>query len=425
MNKTLKNIIMLWLCVMLLGTLAFSMLFAEAAKTDDFSDNPSVKEYKAKIAEYEKQQKELKSDLSKVQSELNDAKQQIHNLDSLMTANHNLYDATNTLIGEYELQIAAKEEQIAEVSSTIADLQAEMESTHEQFLTFIRVQYEHGTPSMLEAIYDADGLGDMLSRMEYVGRLMEYNTNLLDKYTAEKESYDTLKAGYEATLAELNTARDEQALYAESLSEIENELEAQLSEQQKLLKEISAEEKQIKEEYERLREAEEEESQRLEELINKLTAESKGSYIGGEMGWPVDTSIKRISSYYGNRTYYYKGRRVSDFHRGIDIPSAVGTNIYSAQDGEVIYVYPNHASYGNYIIVDHGGGITTLYAHCSSIIAKKGDKVKKGDHIAEMGSTGQSTGSHLHFEVRVNGQHTNPLGNTGSPSGGAWIIQPK
>lgn len=417
MKKTIKNLLLIWLVFMVLATVTTVAVFAGKNNADEFADDSKVQEYQTKIAEYERRQKELQKDLNRVQGDLSDARKRVNDLDSLMTANQNLHDATAKLIDEYDKQIEAKQAQIDDVSANIETLTGNMAETKEKFLTLIRVQYENGAPSMLEAIYDSDGLGDMLSRMEYVGNMLEYNNELLDKYTAEKEALDVMKAGYEVTLAELNTAREEQAEYDASLAKIDEELAAQMAEQQALLSDIEEEEDALHAEYDKLSREEEAESARLEKYLEELAAQKKNQYVGGKMGWPVDTNIKYISSYYGWRTYYYRGRKITDFHRGIDIPSGVGTNIYAAQDGEVILA-SSHSSYGKYIIVDHGGGISTLYAHCSSLLVKKGDVVSKGDHIAEMGSTGQSTGPHLHFEVRVNGQHQDPISN-------GWVVQPK
>lgn len=401
----------------MLSALALTAVFAAGVSADDFADDSRVKEFQQNIRELERQQQELENDLDRVKGELYDARRQVNNLDSLMTANQNLHTATAALIAEYESQIAAKEAEIEAVSEDIAFKEAEISDTKQKFLTFIRVQYENGTPSMLEAIYDSDGLGDMLSRIEYVGSMMDYNSDLLENYTAEKIALDNVKAGYENTLAELNTAHDEKVAYDESLKEIDAELEAQRREQSALLKSIAAEEQKLQDEYDELSAAEEAESARLEKYLQELAAKSQKEYVGGKLIWPVDRSIKRISSYYGWRTYYYRGRKITDFHRGIDIPSASGTDIYAAQSGEVILA-SWHSSYGNYCIVDHGGGISTLYAHCTKLLVKKGQKVSQGDHIAEMGSTGQSTGPHLHFEVRVNGQHEDPIAN-------GWLVQPK
>lgn len=417
MKKTLKTILILWLAALMLSALALTAVFAAGVSADDFADDSRVKEFQQNIRELERQQQELENDLDRVKGELYDARRQVNNLDSLMTANQNLHTATAALIAEYESQIAAKEAEIEAVSEDIAFKEAEISDTKQKFLTFIRVQYENGTPSMLEAIYDSDGLGDMLSRIEYVGSMMDYNSDLLENYTAEKIALDNVKAGYENTLAELNTAHDEKVAYDESLKEIDAELEAQRREQSALLRSIAAEEQKLQDEYDELSAAEEAESARLEKYLQELAAKSQKEYVGGKLIWPVDRSIKRISSYYGWRTYYYRGRKITDFHRGIDIPSASGTDIYAAQSGEVILA-SWHSSYGNYCIVDHGGGISTLYAHCTKLLVKKGQKVSQGDHIAEMGSTGQSTGPHLHFEVRVNGQHEDPIAN-------GWLVQPK
>ena len=415
MKKTLKNMLALLFAVLILGSLAMGAVVS-AVKASDYADNSSVQAYQANIAKYEEQMNALKKDINKIQNERYSVQQQVNNIDSLMTANQNLKTATEALISEYEKQIADKKAQIAAVFEEITEMESEMADTKEKFLTLIRVQYENGEPSMLEAIYDSDGLTDMLSRMEYMGSIMEYNTTLLEKYTAEKQALDEKKSDCEVQLASLNEDKAAKEEYKDSLVDIEKDLVSQRSTQKALLSSISAEEDELQAEYDRLSAAEEAESARLEKLLRQLAAESKGEYVGGKMGWPVSTSISRISSYYGWRTYYYRGRQITDFHRGIDIPAAVGTDIYAVQSGEVILA-TWHSSYGNYCIIDHGGGISTLYAHCSSLLVKVGDKVQQGDHIAEMGSTGQSTGSHLHFEVRVNGQHQDPIAN-------GWVVQP-
>ncbi len=417
MKKTLKTLALLWLAALFICAAALTAVFAAGVSADDFADDDKVKEFQENIKELERQQKALEADLNKVHGELVDARRQVNNLDSLMTANQNLHTATAALIAEYESQIASKEVEIETVSGEIAVKEAEIADTKDKFLTFIRVQYENGTPSMLEAIYDSDGLSDMLSRIEYVGSMMNYNSTLLEHYNAEKTELDNAKAGFEATLAELNAVHDEKVAYDESLKEIDASLEAQKKKQSALLRTIAAEEQKLQDEYDKLSAEEEKESARLAKYLEELARASQKEYVGGKLIWPVDRSIKRISSFYGWRTYYYRGRKITDFHRGIDIPSSAGTDIYAAQSGEVILA-SSHSSYGNYLIIDHGGGITTLYAHCSKLLVKKGQTVKQGDHIAEMGSTGQSTGPHLHFEVRVNGQHEDPIAN-------GWVVQPK
>ena len=132
-------------------------------------------------------------------------------------------------------------------------------------------------------------------------------------------------------------------------------------------------------------------------------------YTGGEMIWPVAVSGTTITSYYGTRVYPLAGSSaVTDFHLGLDISANAGSPAVAALDGVVTYA-GWLGTYGNCVMVYHGEGITTVYAHGQKVLTKRGDEVKQGDIIMEVGSTGNSTGPHLHFEVRINGQTTNPL----------------
>ena len=147
----------------------------------------------------------------------------------------------------------------------------------------------------------------------------------------------------------------------------------------------------------------EKQSKKIESDI--LAAQRAVEYAGGELLYPLPGHY-RITSPYGGRIHPITG--VWSNHGGTDIAAPNGTNILSSNDGVVIFA-GYHYSYGNYIIVDHGGGIATLYAHCSRLLAYEGQAVSKGDPIALVGSTGESTGNHLHYEVRVNGVRKNPM----------------
>ena len=416
MKKTLKTLLMLWFVVVVLGALAVGSVVS-ALKASDYADNATVREFQANIDHYETQKAGVQRELNIVRSERQGVEQEIRYIDEMMTANENLRVATQSIIREYEKQIAAKDEEIKTLTAEVVVLEEDIAITKEKFLNLIRVQYENGSPTMLEAIFDSDGLTDMLSRSEYVGGIMQYTATLLEEYSDKKIVLDGKLVVLEEEKASLEKDKEEKQKYDDQLAVIEAELIEEGNVQRSLLSGIKEEEQALHDEYDRLSDAEAEESARLEKFLKKLAAESQGEYVGGKLIWPVSTSIKRISSYYGWRTYYYRGRKITDFHRGIDIPAAIGTDIYATQSGRVVLA-TSHSSYGKYIIIDHGGGISTLYAHCSQLLVKEGDKVSQGQHIAEMGSTGQSTGSHLHFEVRVNGQHEDPIAN-------GWIVQPK
>ena len=141
------------------------------------------------------------------------------------------------------------------------------------------------------------------------------------------------------------------------------------------------------------------------EIAQVTKANIDTQYIGGEMAWPVP-GYTRITSNYGMRTHPITG--IYKLHTGVDLGAPMGANFIAANDGVVTKAGYNGA-YGNMVIIDHGGGISTLYAHGSEILVTVGQTVKKGDNILKVGSTGYSTGAHAHFEVRVNGQPVNPL----------------
>ena len=146
------------------------------------------------------------------------------------------------------------------------------------------------------------------------------------------------------------------------------------------------------------------------EEANALTAEilklqGKGAYVGGDLAWPAPAST-RITSPFGYRTHPIL--KIKKLHTGIDIGVSSGNNVVSANAGKVIKAAWNN-SYGYMVMVDHGGGIVTLYAHNSKLLVKTGDVVTRGQKIALSGSTGMSTGPHLHFEVRVNGEYKDPM----------------
>lgn len=423
MKTTLIKMLCAWGAFLIVGSLAFYSVFA-APDASKYANNTQVQEYQSKISALQDEQDALKDRLSDVRNERYTAQQQANDISALIANTNEMIATTEMLIDDIRTRIVDKTIQISQVEEEISKKEDEIEETKNQFLEIVRAQYIYGSPTIIEVIYDSDGITDMLSKVQYMGSVMDYATKLLDKYEVQKDELEVMHNDLTTAKEELEAEEQLLVEYEEELIAQKSELEYQKGLQDDIVEALLMTEEEILADYEKAIAAEKEENARLERLLEKLAAESTGSYVGGALDWPVSKSIKYISSYYGNRTYYYMGRKVSDFHMGIDIPAAVGTDIYAAQSGKVILA-SSHYSYGNYMIIDHGGGITTLYAHCTKLLKGVGTYVEKGEHIAEMGSTGNSTGSHLHFEVRVNGKHTNPLGSSGSPTGSAWIVQPK
>ena len=406
--------------VLAAATVAAGAAFAvSAAKTSasQFADNKDVIAYQQSIKDLEAKQKELKDKLKDVQSDRYSAQQQSAYYYELILSTEKKIETAQNLLDALTVQIGEKENAIAEKEVEITEKTAEVNATREKFLLMIRAQYESENTDALSVVIGADDMSDLLSRVENAANLLSYNSKLLEKFKTEKQQLEDMKSVLESAKAELESTKAEQETYAEELLKEQSALEEQKGDSDRYIASLRKTEAQITAEYEAARKAEDEENARLENLLKQLAKASQSDYVGGKFIWPCDLSVKRISSTYGYRTYYIYGKKVTDFHRGIDIPSAVGTDIYAAQTGKVV-VAERHSSYGNYIVVDHGGGISTLYAHCSKLLVKVGDTVKQGDHIAEMGATGNVTGPHLHFEVRVDGKIQDPIAN-------GWVVQPK
>ena len=352
-----------------------------------------------------------------MQSDRYTAQQQSAYYNELILSTEKKIETAQNLLDALTVQIGEKENAIAEKEVEITEKTAEVNTTREKFLLMIRAQYESENTDALSVVIGADDMSDLLSRVENAANLLSYNSKLLEKFKTEKQQLEDMKSVLESTKADLESTKAEQETYAEELLKEQSALEEQKGDSDRYIASLRKTEAQITAEYEAAQKAEAEENARLENLLKQLAKASQSDYVGGKFIWPCDLSVKRISSGYGYRTYYIYGKKVTDFHRGIDIPSAVGTDIYAAQTGKVV-VATKHSSYGNYIVVDHGGGISTLYAHCSKLLVSVGDTVKQGDHIAEMGATGNVTGPHLHFEVRVDGKIQDPIAN-------GWVVQPK
>lgn len=312
------------------------------------------------------------------------------------------YNAMDKEISETENEILIIEKQIEQSQADLVIKEEELKKAQEDydkqrnvFLKRARVMYENSDISYLEIIFGAQDFGDLIAKIEIVSQLMTYDQDILNKLDESKKKIETAKKEIEDIL-------QRQIENAQNLTVRKTTLEEKLAEKQKLVDSLA----QDVEKYKAIYEAAEAEEERL--IRENQSAMSYGAnpvkYTGGVMAWPVPSS-HRITSEYGYRIHpVYKTKK---FHSGIDIRAGYGVDIVAAADGTVTLSADN-GGYGKCLIINHGSGISTLYGHNSVLLVSKGQKVTKGQLIAKAGSTGVSTGPHLHFEVRINGATADP-----------------
>ncbi len=345
---------------------------------------------KSKIEALQKEQKELKAKLEAAENNIEAQQNKKQYLDSLISSTESEIETATALIAEYESKIVTK-------NAEIEAMEADIEENYNDMMGRLRFSYEQGNASYLELILDSENMSDFLSSMDRVRSIMDFDKSLMDELAAQLKLLED-----ERTIL-TNTLEEQKTLEA-SLSTKKIDLEDQKKKADEYITQLEADEKAYAAEYEKAKKAEKEANNQIEKLLAERQKSENQQYWGGEFIWPVPKNITRISSYFGWRILW--GR--SDYHLGIDIPAAAGTDIYASNGGTVVTA-TWHYSYGYYVLIDHGGGYATLYAHNSRLLVKAGDKVEQGDVIAKMGTTGSSSGNHLHFEVRVNGKVQNPL----------------
>lgn len=350
---------------------------------------------------------ELQSEADKAKKKTEEAKKQLEEVkknkanvaEEVLAIDGEINRAENEL-AETEAAIEKAKEDLVVKEQEQRDKEAECAEYDEKFKTRARIMYEDGTTSYIEVLLGSSSFSDLLSRVEMINEIIEYDKRMLATLSAARSA---AKAAKEAVALEKSNLEVREV----ELEALKEELGYRLEAKQLLLEQLMADEEEYKKAYEQA-EADEKKIQReLERIAAEEARKGTGTkYTGnGQFQWPCPSS-RRITSYYGYRVHpVYKTRK---FHAGIDVGAGYGNDIVAAEAGTVITATYG-SGYGKYVVVSHGSGITTLYAHCSSLLVKVGDKVSKGQTIAKIGSTGVSTGNHLHFEVRINGSTTDPL----------------
>lgn len=304
-------------------------------------------------------------------------------------------------ISQTENQITATEDRITflqeSISTTEADIEEAEKNLEEKSALLsdrVVVLHEQGEVSYLEVLLSAIDFKDFLTRYEMVNSIIEQDVDLIAAINQQKQDLEMKKSDLEVKKKELESALVQQ----ESMREL---LDGQKLEKKEILGSVQQE----RVAYERALAELEENSRQLEAIIRKMQGGSSEVLGTGVYTWPTP-GYSNITSAYGMR--FHPILKTRKMHTGVDIGAPMSATIVAADSGKIIHA-GWMGGYGQVLVVDHGNGISTLYAHQSAFLVSNGQTVNRGDAIGKVGSTGWSTGPHLHFEVRINGSYTDPM----------------
>ncbi len=338
-----------------------------------------------------KEQTALKNKINQAKATAGDLSSQISDLNYEIALIDEQLIVTEELITQYDALLVEKTSQIDELEVRITKEKKILDD-------MIRLSFEYsGTGSVIEFIFSAENFSDLLSRIDLLGYHLSYNDKVIENYSNTLNELEETKESYTQAKITMENYRAEQVVLAEELgarrAEAESKKATVLSSAKGYEKELAEKQKYI-----------DELDAQIKELAKMFAKEDKTTY-SGTFTFPLPSDVYRITSYYGYRKDPFTGKTA--YHSGYDFACAKGTKIYAADSGTVVIAAWN-GGYGNCVTINHGGGIMTLYGHCSELLVTAGQKVSRGDVIAKVGSTGRSTGNHLHFEVRKNGSVIDP-----------------
>ena len=363
--------------------------------TEDAASTKSLQEAQDEKAQLEKALKEAQSTIE----DLRDAKGDIES--KVTELNQQLIDIS-ARITDLENQLTAKSEDIQETKDELAGAKEREAQQYADMKVRIQFMYENGQTSYLEALLSSRNISEFLNSADYIAQIQSYDRQKLTEYQDTVESIVNLEAQLEQEYTDLealkSTVESNKATVAammrqkeSELADISGDIEDAQSDADYYAAEIQAQEELIA-------------------AIKRAEAEKAAAgveehpYTGGAFRWPCPSST-RVTSDYGTRVSPMSG--ASSNHKGIDIGASAGADIIAAADGTVTAASYSSAA-GNYVMIDHGGGLYTVYMHASALLVSPGQTVSAGDVIAKVGSTGISTGSHLHFGVSLNGSYVSP-----------------
>ena len=391
--------LLLVVCILAAGANPF------VSRADKVSElKQSIADKQEAIDEANKLKKQLQSGLTDVKNIISGLEKSKNNLAAYISQLDESLEAAQAKILELNTLITEKESEVKKTTEELNEAIKTEENQYEAMKNRICFMYERGDTMYLELIMTAKSFGDVLNKADYIEELSAYDRKMLEQYQATREYVEVCKAQLEAEQVVLEEAKadvqEEQAALETLIAEKEKEIavyENDINNREKLLKEYEAEIA-----------AQNAEIKALEDAVAAekaaLAAATKRTYDGGMFAWPAP-SYTRISDDYGYRIHPILN--VKQFHNGVDMAAPGGSPILAAYNGTVVSAAYS-SSMGNYIMIDHGDNLYTIYMHASALYVSKGQEVVKGQKIAAVGTTGRSTGNHLHFSVRLNGSYVSP-----------------
>ena len=360
------------------------------------------------VSALESQRQETLEEIESLKNSISDVKEEI---DSLKTEKNTIQKYINQLdkkfdnltaeIAEFEKKIEEKKSDIEETKKKLEEAKIACEEQYASMKLRIQFIYENPSASLFELVITSESVSEALNRADYVFAMSDYERQMMDKLTKTKEEIELQEITLEAELEELDMMQEELEKQKVKVNASINEKKGELSSKAAELSSANAEQSdyqaQLKEQEKLLNE--------IEDQIAR--AANPDAYEGEVTGfiWPCP-AYTRISSYFGPRPQPVPG--ASTNHKGVDLAAPYGADILASASG-VVTTAKYSASAGNYVVIAHGNGMSTVYMHASSLLVSVGQTVRQGQVIAKVGSTGYSSGNHLHFGVIKNGTYVNPL----------------
>ncbi len=368
-----------WVALFMILLIMTLPVFANAASTasEKAEVDSKIRQTEKSLEEGKAKQKDLAAQVTEVSGEMEGLQIEIDGLDT---------------------EIEVKQKDVEKAEDELKKRKEEIGMQDSALDTRLRTMYKSGDTGMLEVLMGSTDISELLSNLNMIQKIYRNDIQLLKD----------LKFQYEQIVEEKDSlVRLQEELRQQQLEKQKNEkaLTDKILELEKLEEDVKNDNQALESQLDQLNKESEKLTEELRQQELAASSSSDSTYSGGSMLWPVP-AYSRISSRYGYR--FHPILHVNKMHTGLDISAASGESILAAADG-IVLLSAVKGGYGNCVMIDHGGGIVTLYGHCSRLLVSKGQSVSRGDRIALVGSTGLSTGPHCHFEVRINGATTDPL----------------